>query len=140
MPRVRSAFRLLVAAAALGLAGCGASTSSSNFEGEEKAVANVVDDLSTAAQRKDAERICDEILAPALAKQVSATGSTCVAEIDRTIDDADDFDLEVTDVTVAGNTAKATVKGRGRGDADQTAVMELAKQGEDWRITSLTSQ
>ena len=52
------------------------------------------------------------MLAKGLREQIEAAGSTCEQELDKAIKDADDFDLEVDDVTIDGDQATAKVKGR----------------------------
>ena len=54
------------------------------------------------------------------------------------IKDADDFDLDVEDVTIDGNQATAKVKGRD-GDEDRVREFEFVREGRDWRATSLGS-
>ena len=53
----------------------------------------------------------------------------------KAIEDADDYELDVSDVTVTGSTATATVK---RGDDGATQTMEFTREGSDWRATSLS--
>ena len=136
--------RLPTAATALALAallaGCGSSTSSSSsgFSGEEKKVADVVEQLQSDGESRDAKGICEDVLASALVKQIQQAGSTCEVEIDKAIRDADDYDLEVQDVTVTGDTATAKVKGR-VGDADQVREFKFVREKAGWRATDLGS-
>jgi hypothetical protein len=133
--------RLPLAAVALAVAalasGCaGGASSSGDFEGEEKKVADVVEQLQSAGETGDAQEICDEILARSLSDQIKAAGSTCEQEVDKAIKDADDFDLDVEDVTIDGDTATAKVKGRD-GDADKVRTFEFEREGSGWRATNL---
>jgi hypothetical protein len=131
---------LLCLAAATALAGCGTTSSATDFEGEEAEVAKVVEEFQSAGERKNPGKVCDDLLSRTLVQQITAAGSTCETEMDKTIDDVDDFALEVTDVTVTGNTARATVRGRAREEAQQTAIFEFAKEAGQWRATSLAAQ
>jgi dihydroxyacetone kinase len=125
---------LLVAAL---VAGCGASTSSStDFEGEEKAVADQVEKIQSAGEARDARQLCDEVLAKDLRDAIAAAGSSCEVELDKAIRDADDFALEVEDVTITGTTATATVR-TGSGSDEQTRDFEFERDGTSWRATSL---
>ena len=125
----------LVVAALAG--GCGASTSSStDFEGEEKAVADQVEKIQSAGEARDSKQLCDEVLAKDLRDAIAAAGSSCEVELDKAIRDADDFTLEVQDVTIAGDTATAKVVA-GTGDQKQTRDFEFQRDGESWRATSL---
>ena len=126
--------RVPVLLAALALAGCGAETEPSsveNFEGEERAVAQKVEDLQEAGEGRNPEDICSDILSRTLVEQLEAAGTTCAEEMGTAIDDADDFALDVRDVTVSGSTARAEVRQDG-----ESATFELERDGESWRISS----
>jgi dihydroxyacetone kinase len=129
------AFLALVLASGA-LAGCAATpqTSARGFKGDEKAVAQVVDDLQSAGQRKQPDKICSDVLAAKLVDQLKAGGTNCVDEMDKAITDSDDFDLKVTDVTVTGSTASAKVR---QGKDGPTATWQFAKERNGWRATSL---
>jgi hypothetical protein len=121
---------------ALALAGCAASeqSSSKDFKGQEKAVADVVGDLKAAGQRKDAQKLCSEVLSSKLVEQLKSGGTNCVDEMDKAITDADDYNLSVQDVTVSGSTATAKVE---NGKDGPTATLEFAKERDGWRVSSL---
>ena len=136
MFRATLAVPLVLAALA---AGCGASASSEgDFEGEEKRVADVVEKLQSAGETGDAAEICSDVLASELREEMEAAGVNCEQEIDKAIQDADDFDLEVEDVTVTGNTATARVRGR-EGDEETVRTFEFVREDGGWRATSLGS-
>lgn len=121
------------------VAGCaGGASSASDFEGEEKRVADLVEKLQSAGETGDARVICEEVLAKALRDQIQAAGSNCEQELDKAIKDADDFELDVESVTIDGDTATAKVKGRDRGE-DRVRDFEFVREGSDWRATSLGS-
>ena len=134
MPRAALAALLALAALAPGCAGT--SSSAGNFEGEEKSVADVVEKLQSAGQAGDAKEICDEILAKQLRDEIQQAGSNCEQELDKAIKDADDFELEVEDVTIKGDTATAKVKGSDRGK-DRVSEFEFVREGNAWRATRL---
>jgi hypothetical protein len=124
--------------AALALAGCGAEAEPSSvekFQGEERAVAQKVEDLQEAGEGRNPEDICSDILASSLVQQLEAAGVKCADEMEKAIDDADDYDLQVQDVTVSGSTATAQVR---RGDDGPTETMEFTKENGQWRATSLS--
>ena len=127
---------LALVAAALLLAGCGAAQESSadRFSGAEADVARVVEDLQSAAQSKDAPKICNEILARALVAQLKSARADCVDEMSKAIEDVDDFDLEVRDVSVTGTTARARVQ---QGSNGRQTTLSFARAGPDWRATAL---
>jgi len=117
---------------ALVVAGCGAAPSSTeDFQGEERRVAAAVEALQEAGQDDDARRICTAVLTPARAR---ALRPNCVAAVEQAVDDADSFEVNVTDVTVRGATATARVEvGR---DAE-VRTFRLVRQGRNWRIDAL---
>ena len=120
------------------LAGCGASTQPSSverFRGEERAVAQKVEDLQEAGERRRPEDICSQILARSLVAQLEAAGADCAQEMTKAIEDADDFELDVREVEIDGSTATVTVR---RGDDGPTETMEFQQEGGQWRATSLS--
>jgi hypothetical protein len=131
---------LLVAVSAFLVAGCGAGQESSadRFRGAEAEIAEVVDELQSAGRSKDAAKICGEIFSASLAERFRAGGRDCVDEVGEAVDDADDYDLDVRDVTVTGNTATAVV--RQGDDPPVTATFEFERLRGDWRATSLSGQ
>ena len=125
--------------AALAVAGCGAEAEPSSvekFQGEERAVAQKVEDLQEAGEGRNPEDICSDILASSLVQQLEAAGVKCADEMEKAIDDADDYDLQVQDVTISGSDATVEVK---RGDDGPTETMEFTKENGQWRATSLSS-
>ena len=130
---------LLVLPLLLAVAGCGeaATNSAEDFRGPERAVAEVVEDLQSAAEARDADRICSDILADALVDRLRSAGSSCREEMEWAIKDANDFELRVRDVAVTGNTARATVERGAEGDQG-TQVLEFTRVGGRWRATSLS--
>jgi uncharacterized protein HemX len=130
--------RLAALLVALAVAGCGAQTQQSStekFQGEAQAVAQKIEDLQEAGEGRKPEDICSNILASSLVQQLEAADVRCADEMEKAIDDADDFDLDVQDVTVSGSTATARVK---RGDDGPTVTMEFTKENGQWRATALS--
>jgi hypothetical protein len=122
----------------LALAGCTQAepTSTENFTGAEALVAQKVEDLETAGKRSNPEDICSEILAKSLVDELKAGGTDCTTEMQKAIEDADDFDLEVLEVNITGTTATARVR---RGDDGPTETMEFTRENNQWRATALSS-
>jgi len=122
---------------AAALAGCGAQSEPSvddKFQGEQAAVAQQVEELQTAGERRQPDDICANILARSLVQEIEAAGGDCVDEMRLAIEDADDYDLEVVKVTVSGETATAEVR-RPEGATD---TMEFEREDDQWRATSLS--
>jgi hypothetical protein len=131
--------RLLPFIAALALAGCGAqadqTSSAERFKGDERAVAQKVEDLQEAGESRKPEDICSEILARSLVQELEAAGVDCADEMEKAIDDADDYDLDVRDVNITGSTATVSVR---RGEDGPIETMEFTKENGQWRATSLS--
>ena len=129
----------LLAAAAV-LAGCGAtSTSAGNFHGEQHSVAQVIDDLSSAAQSRDTAKICNTLLASSLTAQLKSPTTDCQQAIGHQLDDTDNFNVTVQSVSIGpppGTTATARVKST-RSGKDHVNTLTLVKQGTTWHISGL---
>ena len=120
------------------LAGCAQQeTSTNDFKGAEKEVAAAVEDLQTNAQNRKPSEICTNNLSRELADRLKTGGSDCTSEMEKITRDADDFQLDVTDVAITGNTATASVKTRKGDDKDATVTFTLVKEGGDWRLSDL---
>jgi hypothetical protein len=114
------------------LAGCttaNQNTSAGDFKGAERDVAQTIDDLKSS---RDPEEVCSRLFTDAFAKSLEADGHDCVDEVQATIRDTANTDMDVDDVTVTGDRATAKVS---QGDA--TATFELERSGESWQISSL---
>ena len=131
----RSQLAVTFVLAAFALAGCGQEeTSADRFQGAEREVAELVDDLAAAARSNDGEEICTRIVSSEFAEELAANDS-CKNEVERAVGDANDFDLDVRDVTVTGTTARAEVR-QGEGDDAKTATFEFERGEDGWRTTS----
>ena len=118
--------------AVLALSGCTAAnqnTSAGSFKGAERDAAQAIDDLKAS---RDPEEICSRIFTDAFAKSLEADGHDCVDEVQATIRDTANTDMDVDDVTVSGDRATAKVS-----QGDDTATFELEKSGNSWQISSL---
>jgi hypothetical protein len=79
----------LVLAAVL-LTGCASTTTSSpKFKGAAADVDKAVGDLQTAGRRKDAAKLCGQLLARSLVKQLDSGGTSCKDEMDKAVADGD---------------------------------------------------
>src|SRR6185312_15490366 len=105
--------------------------SAGDFQGEDKAVAQTVEDLQSASSKGDEDKICDEILAADLAGKIKARASktqkTCADVLKDSLRDADSFELQVKKVAVNGTTATATVESDAKGDDKATTTLTLTK-------------
>jgi outer membrane lipoprotein SlyB len=133
--------RVLLPAAvvAVALAGCTTQSSSNDssgkFRGDQRLVANTVEDFESAASKGDQDQICRDLLAKALVDQFAQHGGTCEKAVDGALKDTDSFGLTVESVTINGQEATARVKAD-RGKKDVQRTLTLVKQGPGWRISA----
>jgi len=129
---------ILAALAAFALAGCTAQSStkdsSGKFRGDQRLVANTVEDFESAASKGDQEQICRDLLAKALVNEYARRGGTCEDAVDGALKDTDSFGLTVESVSITGGQATARVKAD-RGKNDVMRTLTLVKQGTGWRIS-----
>jgi hypothetical protein len=129
--------RKLLIGAALLLAGCGGEASSAEkFKGDQRDVADAVEEIQTAAERRDAEKLCRELLATSLRDKLGRAGSSCDKEIEKAVKDADVFALEVREVAITGTTARVQVRGEVAGK-QQTDTLQMVKEDGRWRLSSV---
>jgi hypothetical protein len=129
----------LAAIVAVAVTGCAAQTtsndSSGKFRGEQRLVANTVEDFESAASKGDQDQICRELLAKALIAQFAEHGGTCENAVDDALKDSDSFGLTVESVRIADAQATARVKAD-RGKKDVLRDLTLVKEGPGWRISA----
>ncbi|MCW3023918.1 MAG: nuclear transport factor 2 family protein [Conexibacter sp.] len=129
---------LLALPFALGACGQAAKDSAGSFQGDQKDVAQTVEDLQSFARKGDAAKICSELLAKDLvAKIQSSSKRPCDKALKDTIADADAFELTVKKVTVNGDRATATVQSVGGGSQDRTETLTLVRDQSAWKIATL---
>jgi hypothetical protein len=129
----------LAAIAAVAAAGCTTQTtsddSSGKFRGEQRLVANTVEDFESAASKGDQDQICRELLAKPLVATYARRGGTCEKVVDGVLRDSDSFGLTVQSVRIAAAQATARVKAD-RGKKDVIRSLTLVKEGPGWRISA----
>jgi hypothetical protein len=145
---------LVLPVLALVAGGCGASNkdSAKDFKGEPKQVATAIEDLQTAGSKRDASKICGELLSTSLVAKIEqaakSTGkSTCTAAVKESLKDVDAFELQVVKngIAITGTTATAKVKSSSGTNDDKIDTLQLVKEkqrqgGKDtlrWKISAL---
>lgn len=130
----------VLVAVALTLSACGQTSkdSAKDFKGDEKAVAQTVEDLQSASSKGDEDKICNEILAADLVNKIkTASKQSCADALKDSLRDADSFELQVKKVAINGTTATATVESDAAGNDKTTTQLTLTKGRDGWRISSL---
>ena len=132
----------LAAIAALSVTGCTTTTtsddSSGKFTGEQRLVANTVEDFESAASKGDQAQICRELLAKPLIATYAERGGTCEDAVDGALKDTDSFGLTVESVRITDGQATARVKAD-RGKNDVIRTINLVKEGTGWRISEFVT-
>ena len=121
------------------LAGCGASSTTDNakdFKGEQKAVAQSLDDVSKAARDSDQKEICTSLLARSLVRRLDASPKRCVGAISDQLDAVGDNKLDVKTIVISGGNATATVVSKVNGD-DRRQTITLVDENGRWRLSGL---
>jgi hypothetical protein len=129
----------LLSVSALTLSACGQTDkdSSTDFKGDQKAVAQTVEDLQKASKKRDEGKICTDLLAPALVTKIkTASSGSCESVLKDALSDVDTFELTVEKVAISGTTATATVKSD-TGKGDRIDTLTLVKVGNAWKISEL---
>ena len=127
--------RFLALVAACALAGCGGDgdDNAGRYEGEDQRVARVIDELGAAARGGDTERICKELITPALERSVRrASGTSCADEFAENIA-SEDTRYRVERIQVNGSSATAVVTDQD----DRRSTVALVRQDGDWRIARI---
>lgn len=115
--------------------GCGGgdddgSENADRYEGDEREVAALVDDFADAGRDGDGARVCDEIFAVALTRNVEREAKqSCEAEVEENLPEGE-YELEVDAIDVNGQTATANVTD----EEDNRSVLHMVKSGDAWRI------
>ena len=136
---MRSAVIALAAAAAVLVAGCAGQQTSNNaddFSGEDKAVAQVVDDLAEAGMKGEAGDICNTLFTAEVADALNQGNRNCQDAVSDQLDDASSFKLDVVRVEVSGDTATAVVRSQFDG-TEEPRTMRFEKANGTWRIAGL---
>ena len=124
---------LLVFAAALAVAGSLAACG----ESDDEQVRAVVERFADAGAKQDYQRICDELITPALSQKVEQIGLPCEVALKKGFEDVQDPRLTVGTVSVDGDRATAGVRSSAAGEAPSQDTLELVRVGDGWRIASL---
>jgi hypothetical protein len=136
--RLRQGTVALAASAALVAAsGCGGGKDGPNakrYEGADKDVAAVIDEMQAASRDGDPGKICEDVFASKLTKSVEQqSGGSCEDRIRRQLV-ADDATFKVRRIRRRGDDKAVVNIVSNRGGA---SVLYLEKDGGDWRITDI---
>jgi hypothetical protein len=132
---------LTAVAAASVLAGCSGqqtNKAADDYRGDQKAVAQVIDDLGNAGRKRDAKELCTSILSRQVVAKLRQGSKDCQDALTEQLKDAGNFDLKVKSIQVSGNTATAKVVSPVDGkDVEQTLTFQ--REGQAWRLAKLAA-
>jgi hypothetical protein len=120
---------------ALGAAACGTTTSTSDFHGAKREVAQTIADLQSDVTGSDRKKVCERILAEPVVAKLGGQ-KACETAVKNRFAEIDNTELKVESVTVTGNKATALVKSVYGGDK-KVRTVTLVKEGSRWRITAI---
>ena len=139
MRAVRPTLIATAAALALAVAGCGGGDdggdgkNAKRFDGEQKRVAQVIDDLVAASHAGDANKICTDIFSPGLEKAVATRNKKPCPDAVRSQLITPSEDITITTLRVQGSTAFLTVREQNK----NVSRLSLVQQSGDWRINTI---
>jgi hypothetical protein len=126
--------------AALAFAGCGSSVASTNFSGEQHAVAQVIANLQSDVNAGEEQKICDRDLASAVVARLNASSVGCKQAIKEQLAEIDNAEVKVDSVQLgsglAANTATARVRTIYSGKT-RASTVSLRKQGGKWKLSAI---
>ena len=135
--RRAATFVALIASVSI-IAGCAGSSSNNakEFKGTEAEVADTINKLSTSMQKGQEDVICRTLLSPDTVKEIRAVQDRGCEAVLPSLLGPSDTKIEVTDVTVTGDNAVATVKlaDPKDGESDQSSQLKLAKYQGVWKV------
>ncbi len=130
----------LAVTTALGLSACGsAMVSPQSFSGPNRAVAQTVADLQSAAQAHDGKRICRDLLSSSVASKLNGAAGGCSSVVSRQLNEVDSYDLSLANaqsIAISGASATAHVTSTS-GRRSQTDTLSLVLEGGRWKISGL---
>jgi hypothetical protein len=128
-----------IAAGALLVAGCGGDDkpepgkNAKHYFGDQRDVAQVVDDLVGASRSGDTKRICSEIFTDRLEKTIGAqAGGSCEAQVKRQLAHPTE-DITIQQLAISGTRALVTVKEQ----TQKTSRLVFARVGDSWRLDAI---
>jgi hypothetical protein len=125
-------------ACALVLGACGTTTSTTQFKGAEKEVAQTISDLQSHVTGGEQKKICSEDLSAEVVQRLGGQ-KACEAVVKEQVNEIDSTELDVESVKVDGENATATVKSV-YGGKKRLRTLTLKKEGDRWRIAALSEQ
>lgn len=132
----RLAAILLATLAPSALAACGEIVSTSNFNGESKAVAQTISNFQNDISTVNKGNICKKDLASKLTARLNSASGGCQEVIKNQLGQIDTFSLSIESIAVKGASAQAQVKSIYSGKT-KVSTLTLVKEGGKWKISGV---
>ena len=129
MPR-RTAALLAAALAGLVAGACGKS--------DDDKVRDTLARFEQATEKRDYKALCDDVLSKQLVQRLRAVGLPCQLALQRGLGGVIQPSITVEQVKVRGDTALARITSTAVGQRASHDTIRLVKQGDDWRVASLS--
>jgi len=131
--------RRAIAAAALPallVAGCGSTVSTSNYKGEQHAIAQTIANLQSHATAGEQHKVCANDLAAAAVARLGGQAA-CERAVKNQLSEIDNFDVSIASIALGpkGDTATATVRST-YGGKKRTTTIHLVKEGGAWKVAA----
>ena len=123
---------LTLALLAVALPGCGDRTPS-----DEEQVRDVLATFARSVERRDYQRLCDEVFAPKLLDGLAGIGLPCEVALRNSLGEVQDPRLTVGGVRVRGDRATADVRTSAEGQAPSSDTLELQRVDGKWKVSAL---
>ena len=121
---------VLLAALAASATACGKS--------DEEKVRDSLRRFETATAEKDYRALCGDVLARDLVTKLRSVGLPCELALRRALGPVQAPKLTIGKIRVTGDTALARVTSTARGQQPSQDTIRLVKQGDEWRVSSLS--
>ncbi len=126
-------FTIPLLAATLALTGCGGEDAPT----PETEVRTTLRSFATAVEKRDYQRLCDEIFSPDLLRSAQSIGLPCEVAMRTSLGELEEPRLTVGAVSVKGKTAAAEIKTSAKGQAPSTDTIQLERLEGTWRVSGL---
>ena len=127
--------RILLAAGALALAGCGGGSAKRS---DADRVRDTLGAFGEASAKHDYRRVCAELLAKPVIDSVRRAGLSCESAMKSALEGVQAPKIEVRQVTITGNRASAKVHTTAANQPASDDTVALVKEGGDWKIGALS--
>ncbi len=104
----------------------------------EEQVRETLDRFAAATREKDYQTLCDDLYAEDLVERSRAAGLPCEVALRTGLEDRQNPQLRVISVEVDGDRALAQVRSTAVGEVPSTDTVGLEKDGDDWKVSSLS--